>query len=73
MNKHYIVSWIIDVIDDVSPEEAARQAFNVMRDNSPDNAATVLDVFDAKDFDIQGYQDARIGYIDFSDDDPKLY
>lgn len=45
--KHYLVSWEIDVEESAdNPEEAAAQALIVMRDNDPDNTATMFRVRD---------------------------
>ncbi len=43
MEKHYLVTWVIDIYAE-SPEEAARQALAIQR--KPDSIATVFDVSD---------------------------
>ena len=51
----YLVTWMID-FDADTPEEAAALALMVMRDNSPDNTATV--------FTVQEHNPAEGGYLD---------
>lgn len=42
-DKTYLVTWAID-IDADDPVEAARLAMNIMRDNDPENMATIFRV-----------------------------
>jgi hypothetical protein len=42
--RRYLVTWEIDIVDALSPRDAARQAFDIMR--RPDTTATCFKVIE---------------------------